>query len=387
MPRTLPILNAGSPAIHVPPSFPPIALTPLVSEQLARAARVGVGVSGGADSAVAAYLVAHHLESIGYHGECVLIYSDLGMIEWRASRPLCELLAERLGLELIVVKADMIARWEKRWRDNLARYSDLRCVKLIMPWSGPGLLRFCTSEEKLDPISRALVRRFPGLPILSASGIRHDESASRKLAPICKAQPRLVRKKAGTIGWDWHPIVEWTKADVLAYHQDYDIPLHPAYTQFGCSRVSCVYCVLSSRHNLSRATLCAENHEPYRRIVMLEIASAFSFQSGSWLGDISPHLLVPNMQADLAQAKRRAHRREEIEATIAPGLLYQKGWPTVLPTIEEARQLGEVRKAVADLVGITVRYTQSGEIRERFAELMAIAELRAAQQARKKHTA
>jgi len=378
MQRTLPVL---------PRSFPPIAITPEVNEQLGKGARVGIGVSGGADSAVTADLVARYLRETGYNGEVVLVYSDLGMIEWRASRPLCEQLAERLGLPLIVVQADMVGRWEKRWRDNCQRYADLRCVKLIMPWSGPGLLRFCTAEEKLDPICRALVSRFSGQPILSVSGIRHDESATRKNAPICKEQKRLLRKKAGTIGWDWHPIVEWTKPDVLAYHQIHGIPLHPAYTLFGCSRVSCVYCVLSSRDNLYKATLCEENHAPYRHLVHLETVSTYRFQSGAWLGDIAPHLLEPDERAALTEAKRRARRRAELESTIPPGLLYQQGWPTVIPTLEEARQLGEVRKAVAELVGLSIRYTHPGEIRDRFAELMIIAELKEAQRTRKNHAA
>lgn len=369
MPRsTLPVLSR---------SFPPVALTPEVSEQLSRGARVGIGVSGGADSAVAADLVARYLRSTGYTGEAVLVYSDLGMIEWRASRPMCDSLAERLGLPLMVVQADMIGRWEKRWRDNCRRYSDLRCVKLVLPWSGPGLLRFCTAEEKLDPICRGLVSRFPGLPILSVSGIRRDESATRKNAPICKEQKRLLRKRAGTVGWDWHPILEWTKADVLAYHQHHGIALHPAYTTFGCSRVSCSFCVLSSRRNLYGATLCAENHAAYRRLVHLEIASTFRFQSGGWLGDIAPHLLEPEELTALAESKRRAAIRQELESTIPPALLYQQGWPTVLPTLDEARRLAEVRRAIADLVGLTVRYTCPDEVRDRFAELMAIARQKA----------
>lgn len=375
MQRTLPV---------IPRRFPPIAITTEVSEHLRRGAAVGIGVSGGADSAVTADLVLRHLRATGYQGEAVLVFSDLGMIEWRASRPLCEDLAGRLGLPLIVVQADMIGRWEKRWRDNCQRYAELRCAKLIMPWSGPGLLRFCTAEEKLDPICQALVARFPGLPILSVSGIRHDESATRKNAPICQEQKRLLRKRAGTIGWDWHPIVEWTKPDVLAYHQLHGIPLHPAYTLYGCSRVSCVYCVLSSRSNLYRATLCEENHAPYRHLVRLEIVSTFSFQSGSWLGDIAPHLLEPEELAGLALAKRRASRREELESTIPPGLLYQQGWPTRIPTLEEAHCLGEVRKAVAELVGLTIHYTTPGEVRDRFAELIAIARQKAEQRARKR---
>ena len=55
----------------------------------------------------------------------------------------------------------MMKRWLKRWTNNLARYRSMACVKLILPWSTPGM-RFCTSELKSAPIASALVKRFPG---------------------------------------------------------------------------------------------------------------------------------------------------------------------------------------------------------------------------------
>ncbi len=48
-----------------------------------------------------------------------------------------------LGLELMVVRreaGDMMDRWLQRWRDNLARYATLRCVKVILPWSTPSMI-------------------------------------------------------------------------------------------------------------------------------------------------------------------------------------------------------------------------------------------------------
>jgi 3'-phosphoadenosine 5'-phosphosulfate sulfotransferase (PAPS reductase)/FAD synthetase len=382
--RTLPVLRQF-PSVHIPERFPAVSVTPTITDLLAAGAPVGIGVSGGKDSAVTAHVLQEYLDSLGHTGPRLLIHSDLGpLIEWRESLPVCQSLAERLGLELVVLHEDLIGRWKKRWQDNTRRYADLRCVKIIMPWSAAGLLRFCTSEQKVSPICRALTGRFPGNTILSASGIRRDESDERRKALVCKEQPRLLRKKLQTTGFDWHPILEWTLNDVLAFHKVRDIPLHAAYL-LGCSRVSCVFCVLSSRENLYRATLCEDNHAGYRELVALEILSSFSFQSGYWLGDINPALLDDAIRDGLQEAKRRAARRTAAEARLPQSLLYVKGWPVQMPTLEEARLLGEVRKTVADAIGISIGYTEPGEILDRFTQLLAEKELRQGRAAMSEH--
>src|SRR5262249_1182557 len=147
----------------------------------------------------------------------------------------CAALADRLGIELIIVRrgaGDMMDRWLTRWDNNVARYAELSCVKLILPWSTPAM-RFCTSEMKTAIICRELIRRFPGRQILSASGIRRQESSSRAKAPIAKAQPKLSSVAHRTSGLDWHPLIEWTLDEVLALHVDRGFPLHEAYTKYG----------------------------------------------------------------------------------------------------------------------------------------------------------
>jgi hypothetical protein len=52
----------------------------------------------------------------------------------------------------------MLALWQGRWANNLTRYRDLLCVKLILPWSTPSM-RFCTSELKTAVIASALKKR------------------------------------------------------------------------------------------------------------------------------------------------------------------------------------------------------------------------------------
>lgn len=371
---TLPVLNMpwnGGPAF---PSghgedFPPLAMTPEVEQMLAEGANIGSGVSGGADSDVLAHLVEMERRRKGYPGNHVLIYADLGEIAWWGDQPQCRHLADRLGLELVVVKADMIGRWEKRWVDNLARYRALRCVKLIMPWSGPGLLRFCTSECKIAPISQELVRRFPNSTILSGSGIRHDEGQQRKNAPIYKVQPKLWRVKASTRGYDWHPLVEWTKQDVFRYHQVHRLPLHLAYS-LGCSRVSCPYCVVQGIGDKRAALRAEETHPAYRRICRLEVISGFSFQAGLWLSGLAPHLLDQEVRDAVPHAKEWARQREQVEARIPERLLYQQGWPVCIPTWEEAVLLAEIRQQVARLHGIAIEYSEPDAIMTRFAELM-----------------
>ncbi len=355
--------------------FPSLATTPLITDLLARNMPVAIGVSGGKDSDVAAFETQAYLKAAGHSGPVILIHSDLGRVEHRASLPACQRLAERLGLELVVVRrqaGDLLDRWRVRWHHNVERYRQLECVKLILPWSTPAM-RFCTSELKTAVICRSLVERFAGQTILSVAGIRREESSTRAHAPIAAAQPRLSSATFGTSGYTWHPLLDWTREQVLAYHRVVDFPLHEAYSRYGMSRVSCAFCILSSASDLVASATNPDNHAIYRQLVELEIISTFSFQPERWLGDVAPHLLSGEMQARLSEAKRRARLRELAEASIPRSLWYTKGWPITLPTPEEARLLGEVRRRVADIMQWpSLPYTEADAIGERYANLMAL---------------
>lgn len=344
-----------------------------VNYHLLRDAPVAIGVSGGKDSCIAAMATVEYLDSIGHTGPRILIHSDLGRVEWRASLPTCERLAAVLGLELVVVRraaGDMMDRWLVRWSNNVARYTDLSCVKLILPWSTPAM-RFCTSELKTAVICRELVRRFPGQTIISVSGIRADESSKRRHAPVSKAQAKLTSVTHKTTGIDWHPVLRWTKADVFALMAAREFEPHEAYTKYGMSRVSCAFCIMSNEADLVASASCPDNHDVYREMVDLEIASTFAFQGAKWLGDVSPAVLAEGQALHLAWAKAAAIVRQEAEARIPDHLLYEKGWPKVMPTPEEASMLAEVRIAVARALKIEVRYTDGPSITARYAELMA----------------
>lgn len=352
-------------------SWPTVATTPEVESLLQRDCVVAIGVSGGKDSDACAIATDRYLNTIGHRGPRVLIHSDLGRVEWKDSQPSCERLAAKIGWELIVVKrraGDMMDRWLGRWKNNVARYNDLSCVKLILPWSTPSM-RFCTSELKVDVITAELKKRFPGQDILNVAGIRRQESANRAAMPISATMAKLKQKNA--IGLSWHPIIDWKIEDVWQCIDDVGLQRHEAYSRYNASRVSCVFCIMSAQDDLRAGAACEDNVNLYIEMVTLEADSGYAFQGGKWLGDIAPHLLPTELQSRVAIAKAKAVRREEIEAIIPDHLLYTKGWPNCMPTPEEAEMLASVRRQIADLFGLDAKYLTGEAVLARYEVLMA----------------
>ncbi|SAL00942.1 hypothetical protein AWB77_06236 [Caballeronia fortuita] len=348
-----------------------VALTPEVAALLTTDAVVAIGVSGGKDSVACALAVARYLDATGHNGPRVLVHSDLGRVEWKDSGPACERLAAHLGWELLTLQrqaGDMLARWEKRWSNNVERYRDLSCVRLILPWSTPSM-RFCTSELKGNLINSALNKRFPTHNIVSITGVRRQESSARSKMAV--AAPLAPLSTKGRTGVTWNAIIEWTVDEVFTEIAAAGLALHEAYTVYGASRVSCAYCIMSSLDDLRAAASCTDNHDVYREMVRLEADSTFAFQGQRWLADVAPHLLPPELAADLARAKAAAIERQTIEAEIPAHLLFSSGWPTARPTPDEAELLASVRRRVAQTVGIEVGYTSAADVMRRYDELLA----------------
>jgi Phosphoadenosine phosphosulfate reductase family len=363
----IPLISAPT-----PPPRADIAMSDEIEQRLAAGAVVAFSVSGGKDSNAMVLATEAELRRRGHADPRVLIHAHLGPIEHRDALPSCERLAALIGLELIVVDAPgggMIARWQRRWRDNVRRYVELRCVKLIMPWSSAAL-RFCTAEMKLAPIARTLQARFPGQTIVSVVGIRRAESARRAQAPVAKADKRLINQARQTTGVTWHPILHWTEKQVWAIHDMHGLIRPEPYRVWGLHRLSCSFCILSSLHDLRASARCPHNHAAFRELVALEIESAFSFQPGRWLADAAPHLLDDTQRELVEQAKAKAARRAAAEARIPKAPLYHEGWPTAIPTAAEARLLSEVRHEVAEIMRLPLQYLAPDAIIARYEELI-----------------
>jgi 3'-phosphoadenosine 5'-phosphosulfate sulfotransferase (PAPS reductase)/FAD synthetase len=351
-----------------------VCLSPEVQDVLDRDAVVAIGVSGGKDSDACAIAVATHLDRIRHKGPRLLVHSDLGRIEWKDSLPNCERLAHRLGWELLVVQrqaGDMLDRWEARWRNSVSRYESLSCVKVILPWSTPSM-RFCTSEMKTHLIASALRKRFPTGEILNVTGIRRQESKNRSRMPVWAPNPELTRK--GGAGMTWNAIIDWPVQDVVYAIHDAQLSLHEAYTRYGVSRVSCCFCIMSSEADLIASALCVDNHEPYIRMVELEAKSSFAFQGNRWLSDVAPHILPASLRSQVLRAKSIAAQRQILEANIPNHLLYTSGWPTCIPTQEEAELLARVRRQVSTLLGFNSECLDAAAVRDRYASLLALKE-------------
>jgi 3'-phosphoadenosine 5'-phosphosulfate sulfotransferase (PAPS reductase)/FAD synthetase len=235
-------------------------------------------------------------------------------------------------------------------------------------------MRFCTSELKSAPIASALVKRFPGRRIISACGIRREEgrgrgASARTNAPTSELNTRLVNKRSRTSGVNWNPIAAWTEADVFAFCAARGFQMHEGYG-LGMSRISCRYCIMQDLSDQRVSASVPANAPIYRTLVDLEIASAFAFQGNRWLGDVAPHLLSEAQRAGLARAKEIAAQRVAIEAQIPDHLLYERGWPKVMPTAEEAVLLCGVRREVAALYDMTVTCMEPSELVARYADLM-----------------
>ena len=105
-------------------------------------------------------------------------------------------------------------------------------------------------------------------------------------------------------------------------------------------------------------------------MVELEIRSTFSFQADRWLGDVAPSLLDALMRSRLQEAKERAGERKQAEALLPAHLLFVKGRPTVLPTVQEAKIVADARRRVAQAVGLDINYADAPELLARYGELM-----------------
>lgn len=368
------------------PTNLPMSVPDDIQAALAAGAVVAIGVSGGKDSQAAGLAVAEHLSSIGHAGQVCLVHADLGRVEWDESLPVSQRLADHLGLELIVVKrkaGDLMDRWLGRWANNLRRYADLECMKLIPPWS-TAKMRFCTSELKTDVIAAALRKRFKTETIISVTGIRAEESIKRARMPAHQPHGKLTNKKRTAIGWTWNPIIRATKPQVFDAIAGAGLELHEAYTKYGTSRVSCRFCILASGADLSAAANADETHELYREMCDLELESTFSFQAQRWLSTVRTELLGPTGVERIKSAMDKAWRREQAEAKLPEGMLYVKHWPVRAPTMEEAEVVAEVRREVAAIMGIEIRYNTADAVLARITELLAIKGVKDAAKAARK---
>lgn len=115
--------------------------------------------------------------------------------------------------------------------------------------------RQCTSDLKRTPIDRELRRYLAAHPefrgqVVSCMGLRAQESASRAKAMTFK--PSARNSRAGRAWFDWLPIHSLTVDQVFRAIREAGQEPHWAYAA-GMSRLSCMFCIMSSQADLRTA--------------------------------------------------------------------------------------------------------------------------------------
>lgn len=335
-----------------------LAITPEIEDLARRGAWFVTSVSGGKDSGASLHAADAWLDSVGHPRDRRLaLHADLGRAEWPDTLDTVRRVAAHVGvpLEIVSQRNDLVWRFGDRWTRSRARYGRLETINLVPPWSSASLL-YCRSEQKLVPLSRRKAALSGDLPVVGIVGIRRQESGKRASAPVCAPDGEMKRRN-GRDGVLWHPIVEWSTDEVIDYHRAHGIPLHRAYG-LGSTRLSCALCTIASKGDIATSIGVGGNRAVFMDYVSLELQSAFSFQTGSWLADLAhPEEIDPAMLVD---AKRIAAERQQAQALIPREVLRAKTIRHI--GMEDAVALATARKRIVDLYGIAPYGTSASEI-------------------------
>jgi len=150
--------------------------------------------------------------------------------------------------------------------------------------------RQCTSDLKRVPIEK-FIRHLDEKIIINCTGIRAAESPARAKQTPWKLNTNL--SVAGRVVYNWMPIFNESLKDVLNWHWDNNVPLHPVYvpeyhhdgTQGGyLRRLSCRVCIFSTKADLR--AIYVHDREAFMLVANLEQRIGFTMQSGKSLFQI-----------------------------------------------------------------------------------------------------
>lgn len=193
-----------------------------------------INFSGGKDStAMLAYLVERYP-----HVKKHVVFADTGWEhpdaeEW--SRKVVGL----FGLPLHVV------------RNPNKTFLSMAAARGKFPGMGQ---RQCTSDLKRGPILTWIRRNISDPVVVSAMGLRSEESPARAKKKKLKRSERQSNS-VRTI-WEWIPIQDWTEKRVLHFLWERGIPIHPVYKYL--RRFSCRVCIFMTAHDVRQVAL----HDP-----------------------------------------------------------------------------------------------------------------------------
>jgi len=290
-------------------SLRPLDLPSVVEKALAQGAALAVSLSGGKDSHAMLDRLVVEKEIRRWPGPILAVNAHLGRMDWPETAPMCQRLCAQAGIQRLDVvqrsRGDLVqAIGERREKTNGGVF-----------WPSPKS-RYCNSDSKRGPIEKVL-RQYS--LVISAEGIRAEESSARSKRPVCSMRSRITstalrglsieealeaRKENQRLAIDWFPLHTHTVHDVWASmgtsqdelderRQQYQAGQtekalagwigHPAYV-YGNERMGCVFCFMGSQNDM----LVGARHNPalLHLLAEWERESGYSYQSDRWLKDI-----------------------------------------------------------------------------------------------------
>lgn len=244
-----------------------------------------VNSSAGKDSqAMLDYLVSLADSQGVSRDRFVVVHCDLGRVEWTGTLELAQEQAEHYGLRFEVVRrdlGDLLTQVEQRHEANLAKGRD------IAPWPS-STTRWCTSDQKTSQVLKLITSLTKELAvtgrkvrILNCLGIRAQESAARAKKASFEKDPKACNGKRDVDRW--LPIFDWSEEQVWDRIHASGVRYHEAY-EVGMERLSCCFCVLASRKDLTIAA--KHNPELAQEYLAVEVRVGKRFTNDLSMADI-----------------------------------------------------------------------------------------------------
>jgi 3'-phosphoadenosine 5'-phosphosulfate sulfotransferase (PAPS reductase)/FAD synthetase len=240
-------------------NVPAIDAADLVVPELNSYDVILVNSSAGKDSqAMLDYLVRLADEQGVSREKFVVVHCDLGRVEWAGTKELAAEQSAHYGLRFEVVTrelGDLLTQVEQRHEANLAK------GKSQAPWPS-STARWCTSDQKTAQVLKLITRLTAELShlgrqvrILNCLGIRAQESVARAKKAGFEKDPKACNGKRDVDRW--LPIFGWSEEQVWDCIHASGVRYHEAY-EVGMERLSCCFCVLATRKDLT----IAAKHNP-----------------------------------------------------------------------------------------------------------------------------